>query len=125
VVKLDTVKGKKKFKVSELLATYFPKEKTLDDNGEKKEEEKSDIEVVEKKISRPQQIRDYYDADPDGFNEKECSEQLSLPPSLVKRISELHIGKAKEPKEVEKTESGTNLIIEIGGKRYSINAIEL
>jgi len=117
-VKLETVKGKRKYKVSDLVATYFPKERG-------KEETKEEV----KKVSRPQQIRNYYDADPDGFNEKECSEQLSLPPSLVKIISELHIekttGKKPEPKAEKETGTEASLIIEIDGKRYSINATEL
>jgi len=98
-VSLKTPKGKKKFKVSDLMATYFPKERKLDDNGEPKKRVanktsiKPDSELdpdVERHVSRPDKVRNYYKEDPDGFKAVECAQLLDLPVNMVRRTIKAH-----------------------------------
>ena len=57
--------------------------------------------IREKKTTRKvgnsvsQQIRDYYDADPAGFNPEQCAEALGTRVARAKNISRMHVQKLK------------------------------
>jgi len=98
-VKLNTPKGEKKYKVSDLIATYFPKERKLDDNGAPKKRVANETSIkpsseldpnVKKHVTRPDKVRNYYAEDPDGFKAVECAQQLNLPVNMVRRTIKAH-----------------------------------
>ena len=55
--------------------------------------EKTKTKKVNNSVS--QQIRDYYDKDPAGFNPEECAEALGTRVARAKNISRMHIQKLK------------------------------